>query len=228
MKAVKAALALLLLPAFPGLWFYGVDLIRHTPWHKAEWPPLAVFLLGISAWLIIHQVFPRWTRAYVFGHEATHALAVWMSGGRVSGFHVGRDGGHIVSDRSSAFIALSPYLLPFYPLVLGVVWSVLSLVWPELARYTILFLAVWGLSWGFHFAFTGSLLKTAQEDFASQGFLFSWVVILLANAATVLLVLTIWLRPFGPAEAVSVLARSLLQGYQSTGHALHALKTLLN
>ena len=51
---------------------------------------------------------------YVFGHELTHALWVWLMGGRVSRFRVGRDGGHIVTDRNNFWIALAPYFFPLY------------------------------------------------------------------------------------------------------------------
>ena len=54
---------------------------------------------------------------YVFGHELTHALWVWLMGGRVSRFRVGRDGGHIVTDKNNFWIALAPYFFPLYSLL---------------------------------------------------------------------------------------------------------------
>ena len=39
-------------------------------------------------------------------------LWVLLMGGRVSRFRVGRDGGHIVTDRNNFWIALAPYFFP--------------------------------------------------------------------------------------------------------------------
>src|SRR6188474_2222337 len=55
------------------------------------------FSLGAVLWLIAFFGLPRPMLVYVFGHELTHALWVWLMGGRVSRFRVGREGGHIVT-----------------------------------------------------------------------------------------------------------------------------------
>src|SRR6516165_1022198 len=55
------------------------------------------FSLGAVLWLIAFFGLPRPILIYVFGHELTHALWVWLMGGRVSRFRVSRDGGHVVT-----------------------------------------------------------------------------------------------------------------------------------
>src|SRR5205814_536045 len=42
------------------------------------------FSLGVLLWLIAFFGLPRPMVLYVFGHELTHALWVWLMGGRVS------------------------------------------------------------------------------------------------------------------------------------------------
>jgi len=231
-KPLKALIALLLLPAFHASFLFGREIIGALDPGSISWIPLGVFLLGLNSWVLVYFLFPRPTWFYVLGHEVTHAAAILASGGRVSGFKVGKDGGHVVADRTSAFIALSPYLVPFYPLVFGLVWGVLLWALPEWKTYTIFFLSLWGMSWGFHFTFTASLLRSGQSDFQGQGYFFSWVVILLCNAWLVLGVAFFWLRPFPIQEALSRLARDLLQSYgQSYGlcwQMLHGLKDLFN
>ena len=47
------------------------------------------FSLGVVLWLIAFFGLPRPIVLYVFGHELTHALWVWLMGGRVSRFQGG-------------------------------------------------------------------------------------------------------------------------------------------
>ena len=75
------------------------------------------FSLGAVLWLIAFFGLPRPMLVYVFGHELTHALWVLLMGGRVSRFRVGREGGHIVTDRNNFWIALAPYFFPLYSLI---------------------------------------------------------------------------------------------------------------
>ena len=51
------------------------------------------------------------------GHELTHAIWVWMWGGRVSRFEVSREGGYILTDTHNFWIALAPYFYPIYSFV---------------------------------------------------------------------------------------------------------------
>ena len=67
------------------------------------------FSLGALLWLIAFFGLPRPILIYVFGHELTHALWVWLMGGRVSRFRVGADGGHVVTTQANFWIALAPY-----------------------------------------------------------------------------------------------------------------------
>jgi hypothetical protein len=192
--------AVLLLPALAGagyflwrvLWLHARALAT-TPW---EFP--AGFAIGFSAMTCIYFTLPRWNWLYVFGHESTHALAVLMSGGRVSEFKVASQGGHIATDKMSAWIALSPYIVPFYPLVTGLAWLLARRWWPApLADWEWAFVVFWGLVWAFHLCFTAGLLKTDQPDFATQGYGFSIVVIVLCNLLIIGALLWLWLEPGG-------------------------------
>ena len=48
-------------------------------------------------------------------------------GGRVTRFRVGREGGHIVTDRNNFWIALAPYFFPLYSLLVIGVYGALGL-----------------------------------------------------------------------------------------------------
>src|SRR5213082_1108117 len=75
------------------------------------------FSLGAVIWLIAFLGLAPPTVIYVFGHELTHALWVLLMGGRVSRFRVGRDGGHVVTNRNNFWIALAPYFFPLYSIL---------------------------------------------------------------------------------------------------------------
>lgn len=228
MKLIKALVAPLLWPLLGAGVIFAQAVAQRVEVERVSWIPLVVFSLGISSWFFVHVLFPRPAWLYVLGHETTHALAVLLSGGRLQGFHVSAEGGHVVADRISAFIALSPYVIPFYPLVLGGGWAVTTWLWPAADRWSIIFLAVWGMSWGFHLAFTASLLKTAQQDFESQGYLFSWTVIILLNFWILLVLAACWLRPFGWKEGLVLSWTAVQESYLWVWSALRSVISLLS
>src|SRR5213082_1564589 len=84
------------------------------------------FSLGAVLWLIAFIGLPRPILLYVFGHELTHAVWVWLMGGRVSRFRVGRDGGHIMTNRTNFWIALAPYFFPLYSILAIAIYGALS------------------------------------------------------------------------------------------------------
>jgi len=165
------------------------------------WIEMGTFSLGFSTCVFAYLCLPRGNWFYVLGHETTHAFAVLLSGGRVSGFKVSSSGGHVISDRNSVWIALSPYFIPFYPMVSGLTWALALFIKPGLAVYDWAFLLIWGACWGFHLCHTLSLIKTEQPDFESQGYFFSFVVLALMNLLVAEVLIWCWLRPL-PVEVV--------------------------
>jgi hypothetical protein len=138
------------------------------------------FSLGAVLWLIAFVGLPRPIVIYVFGHELTHALWVLLMGGRVSRFRVGRDGGHVVTNRNNFWIALAPYFFPFYSILAIATYGVLSL-FLDTQPYGRLLYAVIGATWAFHFTFTCWMIPKNQTDLSDQGTFFSLVVIYLMN-----------------------------------------------
>jgi hypothetical protein len=138
------------------------------------------FSLGAVLWLIAFFGLPRPIVLYVFGHELTHALWVWMMGGRVSRFKVGRAGGHILTDKNNFLIALAPYFFPLYSILVLAIYGALSLV-VNLQPYGRLLYALIGVTWAFHFSFTCWMIPKNQSDLSDNGTIFSLVVIYLMN-----------------------------------------------
>jgi hypothetical protein len=138
------------------------------------------FSLGAVLWLIAFFGLPRPILIYVFGHELTHALWVWLMGGRVSRFRVGPDGGHVVTTKANFWIALAPYFFPIYSILAIAIYGTLSL-FLNMQPYGRLLYAVIGVTWAFHFTFTCWMIPKNQTDLTDQGTFFSLVVIYLVN-----------------------------------------------
>jgi hypothetical protein len=138
------------------------------------------FSLGAVLWLIAFFGLPRPILIYVFGHELTHALWVWLMGGRVSKFRVGPGGGHVVTTKANFWIALAPYFFPIYSILAIVIYGALSL-FLNVQPYGRLLYAVIGATWAFHFTFTCSMIPKNQTDLTDQGTFFSLVMIYLMN-----------------------------------------------
>jgi hypothetical protein len=151
--------------------------VTHHLWAGEEfW----FFSLGAVLWLIAFFGLPRPIVLYVFGHELTHALWVLVMGGRVSRFRVGRDGGHVVTNRSNFWIALAPYFFPLYSILAIAAYGVLSF-FLNIQPYGRLLYAVIGATWAFHFTFTCWMIPKNQTDLSDQGTFFSLVIIYLMN-----------------------------------------------
>jgi hypothetical protein len=138
------------------------------------------FSLGAVLWLIAFFGLPRPIILYVFGHELTHALWVWIMGGQVSRFRVGREGGHIVTNRTNFWIALAPYFFPLYSILAIGIYGALSMFY-NVQPYGRLLYAVIGATWAFHLSFTCWMIPKNQSDLRDHGTFFSLVVIYLLN-----------------------------------------------
>lgn len=166
---------------------------------QSAWP----FLVGLGGtaacwafmrWIVEEAPTPlRWgsaffRRAYVLGHETTHALAAWSTGAKVLGMSVREDGGHVDLSHSNAFIALAPYCIPIYTLLTIVGYRVLLHFRPHTGGRSA-FLGLMGLTIAFHLLKTfETIWDREQPDLpAAGGVLFSLSWILLANALAVLL-----------------------------------------
>ena len=138
------------------------------------------FSLGAVLWLIAFFGLPKPLLIYVYGHELTHAIWVWLMGGKVSDFQVGREGGHIITNRNNFWIALAPYFFPIYSILILAVYGVASF-FMDLTPYGRFLYALIGATWAFHLTFTVWMIPKSQTDLTTNGTFFSLVVIYLIN-----------------------------------------------
>ncbi|MDP9290927.1 MAG: hypothetical protein M3O82_01025 [Verrucomicrobiota bacterium] len=138
------------------------------------------FSLGAVLWVIAFLGLPRPVLVYVFGHELTHVIWIWLMGGRVTKFYVDRNGGHVVTNKQNFLIALAPYFFPLYSLLVVAIYGVAGL-FADVFHYRELLFALIGLTWAFHVSFTLWMIPKGQTDLSSHGTFFSLVVIYLMN-----------------------------------------------
>ena len=181
-KWVKFVVAISLLPLCAALTQTFFTIFARATVSQRLWAGEAFwfFSLGALLWLIAFFGLPRPVILYVFGHELTHALWVWLMGGRVSRFRIGPEGGHIVTDRTNFWIALAPYIFPLYSVLAIAVFGLLSFFY-NMQPYGRLLYAIIGATWAFHFTFTSWMIPKKQTDLSDHGTFFSLVVIYLMN-----------------------------------------------
>ena len=175
-------------------------------WAQAEF---RFFAGGALVWVLlffgsIWATGAPWPlHVYVFGHELTHAVWVWLMFGQVFERKMwSADGGYIVTNRSNFIVALAPYFYPLYSLVIIVCYGVASLFYDVAGSTATLLLMTplqWlffllGVTWSFHLTFTVWMIPKGQTDLSTHGTFFSLVVIYLMN----LLLLTVSLIVVAP------------------------------
>lgn len=154
---------------------YWTDLIR-TP-HFFYFTIGLVLMFG---WFFTGLFERTFLYFYVLGHELTHAIFVYLCGGKVSAMSVSADGGFIMTNKSNIIIALSPYFVPFWSVVALAISTVLGLFIDIPYQSEALYCLIGG-TWTFHLLWTLWMIPRDQPDLQENGFFFSIVVIYLVN-----------------------------------------------
>ncbi len=119
--------------------------------------------------------------AYVFGHEVSHALFVFLFYGKVSAFKASTEGGYIIANRNNIWIALAPYIFPFWTVVFALLYIVLGIV-INVTPLVPLFFFLYGASWMFNLFWTLWMIPLGQSDLSLNGTFLSITIIYLINA----------------------------------------------
>ncbi len=214
LKAIKFLAALLLLPFFPptfwAIWRLTRGLNERTLFLEN---PLSLCLGGVILWAIFSTLFRLPTRIYIFAHEMTHALFVRLCGGSVKRISVKEDRGFVLSDRTNFLIVLSPYIFPFYAILIGLLALGGALAFP-LAKFEILLWTGIGVCLGYHWTMTFKMMRTCQSDFSSQGHVFSFVFIAWCNLLWILFLLVLLPSPTGCIRKIDSWGEGVVQSYQ--------------
>jgi len=149
-----------------------------------------IFLLGALSYCALHLLFFKLDFLYVLGHELMHAIATFLSGGKVSNIKVSRRWGRIKTTRPNVFVMLAPYLIPGYTVFIAVVYFILSF-FMDVTRFSGLFIFLVGFSLMFHLAYTSQSIREKQSDLMKTGYLFSISFIYIVNLVIVFSILSL-------------------------------------
>ncbi len=183
MRILRLRIAMGLLPLAPAALLALMDLA--APLGLLQREP-AWLTGGFAAWCLVWLVLPRPVMIYVLGHELTHALWARAMGAKVSNMSVGRAGGSVTVSKSNLWIALAPYFFPLYTVLL-IFGAAVAGLFVDLSPWAHWLLAAVGATWGFHFTFTIQMLAVGQSDLRPYGTFLSLVVIVVMNAAGLML-----------------------------------------
>jgi len=194
LRILKLFCAFMLVPACVGA-SLGIHDHFFTTWSRlnfAVFGPgmmLKWFILGIAAFSVFAILLWRPVVLYVFGHELVHAIATWMCMGKVSNLRASAIGGQVTTSKSNTFIRLAPYCVPLYALMTVGLYSILNTWWRPLHDQAHWLACALGFLYAFHLGFTLWSLRRDQPDLKPDGWLFSLVLIYLANLAVFALLL---------------------------------------
>lgn len=187
-RLLRWTIALILVGPTVGAGWVLWDLVGLSGAQSDFWVP---FLCGAACWLICYVSAPAGRFTYVLGHELTHAIWSWMSGGRVRSIRVNSQGGSVEVTKINSLVTLAPYFFPFYPALWLLGWWIAGW-WLPVERWRFsLFLGL-GMTYAFHMTWTVIVLSRRQPDIEREGWAFSGVVILLLHGLLTVATLT-WL-----------------------------------
>ncbi|MDZ4815393.1 MAG: hypothetical protein SGI71_03905 [Verrucomicrobiota bacterium] len=214
MKTLKLLIAIELLPFVYGITVAFASVINRLGGFQSlsTTQPLLLFLGGVVACVVLFVALPRPMRLYVLGHELTHALWVWLLGGKVFSIKVTAEGGHIKTDTVNFWIALAPYFFPFYTFILLGLFLIASLFWNLVPYLSILYFLM-GVTWGFHLYFTIVMIPTDQPDITMNGWVFSLVVIYIVNVLVLFPFVLLLSGKVGAGEACMMILNETVKAY---------------
>jgi len=150
---------------------------------------LYLFIGGFFTYPIFQIVFLKPMYLYALGHEITHVLATWLCGGRVTSFHISRDGGQVTTTKTNVFIRLSPYFVPIHTVFLLLVYWGLSRFF-DVSGFSQQLVFLIGFTISLHIFMTITIMKIEQPDIVKTGYLFSVLFIYTTNIVMSLLILS--------------------------------------
>ncbi|MDD5504578.1 MAG: M50 family metallopeptidase [Candidatus Omnitrophica bacterium] len=186
-RILKISLGVLALPVCFGV---SLSLYRHVATLSIfSLYQQKYFLFGIIAYFVFHALVIKPLYPFVLSHELTHAIAALLTGAKVRSIQISSKGGSVSVSKNNVFIALSPYFVPLYTIIIILLWFAAERVLGS-GPYQGWFLFAAGFTLAFHIVLTVDFLKTRQTDLQYAGYPLSACLIYIINLVVVGFVLS--------------------------------------
>jgi hypothetical protein len=131
---------------------------------------------GFVLFLLVFTFFGAPVKSYILEHELSHVVFALLSGIRVRSISVKSSNAYVRTDRINIFIALAPYSLPLYTVILVALYRLLHSITasPVLVQP---FHLLFGITLSFHFVATIHYIQLEQPDLQRYGYFASLVII---------------------------------------------------
>jgi len=137
-----------------------------------------ILLGGAIAYLLVHFLFRKPERMYLWAHEITHLFVAKLFLRRVHGFHItSRSGGKVVIDRTNVAIDLAPYAVPLYNVM---ALLPVMLVGGGVPHARKIYLGTAAFLFTMHLCFSVEGFIDGQPDVRRSGRVFSLAIVVLA------------------------------------------------
>jgi len=176
-KIIKFFYALLLIPFCYSLFLTLIYIIKNIQLSNKL---VQYFLLGAGGYLCLHFLFYKPMMLYVIGHEFIHMISTYICGGKVKKVKIGTSYGSVNVNKVNTFIALSPYFVPLYTIIVTLLWAILKYIIKINLSIEILSFFI-GFTIMFHLLLTIYAIYIGQQDFKISGWLFSIIIIFIIN-----------------------------------------------
>ena len=142
-------------------------------------------ICGFVLFLILFTVFGAPVKSYILEHELSHMIFALLSGVRISSVSFKRSNAYVKTDRINIFIALAPYSLPLYTVMLVILYRLIRhIAMSPFADSVFCFL--FGVTLSFHFIATIHYIQLDQPDmkrygyFSSVVFITTWSIVIIS------------------------------------------------
>jgi hypothetical protein len=146
---------------------------------------------GFGGFLLVFMIFGAPVKSYILEHELSHMLFALLSGIRIQRVSFKSSNAYVKTERINIFIALAPYSLPLYTVILLLPFRLLHLITDEPLVFNIFCLFI-GMSLSFHIASTIHYVQIEQPDLRRYGYfsslilVFTWSIIILSLLFTLM------------------------------------------
>ena len=149
-------------------------------------------IIGFAAGTAVFIFISRFTKLYVFGHEAAHWIFAKLFMRDTKSFEVGSEGGAVHVHRPNIWISLAPYFYPTFTILWVPTWFAFKYFEKDYVYSTNIFFGILAFTWSYHVVLTFHALRVEQSDLKRYGKPLSLSLIIFFNFFMIYLFLSLF------------------------------------